>query len=137
MRSHTKKKPAPAFHFTFSMEVYNYELMFSVGEADAKLATALRRKGINPHPAMIDYGGDTCPAKYAFWQENLFGLIRMRVLPETSRQFAALAHEIFHIVSWFMEHMGFELDAAKSGEAYAYLISYITDQIYTEMNKYY
>ena len=41
-----------------------------------------------------------------------------------------IAHEIFHIVTFIMERIGMEFVMMKSDEAYAYLIGYITKEVY-------
>lgn len=40
-----------------------------------------------------------------------------------------IAHEIFHAVTYLLSHIGMSL-SKKSDEAYAYLIGYVTEQIY-------
>lgn len=75
--------------------------------------------------------------RWAFYREHLTGLIRMHTIPITSRDYGMLAHEVCHIVSKVMEVMGMSLQMGVSDEAYAYLTSYLTEEIYTKLIKYY
>jgi hypothetical protein len=56
-------------------------------------------------------------------------LIRMPVVPSTCGEYGTLAHEIFHCVEFLMERIGMRL-TVDSDEAYAYLIGYLTTEIY-------
>ena len=56
--------------------------------------------------------------------------IRMPVIPKTPENFGELAHEIFHAVTYIMDRIGAKMKLKTSDESYAYLIQYITAEIY-------
>jgi hypothetical protein len=64
-------------------------------------------------------------------------ILRLRCLPETPEDFGRLAHEVFHIASFVLDRVGMKLKVMASDEAYAYLISYLTEEIYKKINKWY
>ena len=138
--THTKTKPKlqPKANFVIDMHIYPFDLMVSVNQTDKELTTALKRKGVTEHvPALIAYGAVNNPAKYAFWNKDSMFLIRMKELPTTPMQFGMLAHEVSHVVTWALEELGFKLKASSSGEAYAYLTGFLTEKIYSGLNKHY
>lgn len=67
---------------------------------------------------------------YAFPFENGNCLIRLHDFRDNPYDRGILAHEVFHVVCFIMEHVGMKLHDS-SDEAYAYLTSYLTEEIYT------
>lgn len=125
-------------NFAFDLALYPFTLMVSIGQDDAELTNDLKTAGVVDHvPMMIPYGGDLCPAKYCFFNNDSYLLIRMRELPTTAKHFGMLAHEVTHITNWALEEIGMKLDNSTSGEAYVYLNGWITTEIYQRLNKYY
>lgn len=60
-------------------------------------------------------------------------LIRLRNMPTKPQYISHLAHEIFHAAEWLFDDIGIKHDSNYSSEAYAYLIQYLTNQVYSEL----
>lgn len=121
------------------VELFPYSVMFSFGEDDDTLSERLEKIGMSKkdlhserHQWMPGSYG-----QYNMYPNGQFGLIRMHNLPSTSKDWGALAHEIFHVVACIAEQVGLQLLPGTSDEAYAYMISYITTELYEAINKYY
>jgi hypothetical protein len=56
-------------------------------------------------------------------------VIRIESLKDKARHYSNIAHEIFHAVEFLFDRIGIEL-GDESGEAFAYQIQYLTEQIY-------
>lgn len=61
--------------------------------------------------------------------------VLMPCIPSLCVEYGTLQHEIFHAVTMFLQRRGFKLKQGYSDEAYAYLIGYITEEVYKEINK--
>lgn len=59
-------------------------------------------------------------------------VIRMANYPITVIDYGILQHEIFHAADLALRHMGITL-SDDSDEAYAYLIEYLTTEIYKKL----
>lgn len=59
-------------------------------------------------------------------------IIRTWRKPTDGRSHSTLAHEIFHAVDFIMRDIGMKL-TEHSHEAYAYLVGYLTEQIYKRL----
>jgi len=60
-------------------------------------------------------------------------LLWLNEKPNSVSGLATLNHEIFHCVCFILERVGI-VYSESSDEAYAYLIEYLTKQIYNELN---
>ena len=113
--------------------IYPFDIMFSFGETDKQLENRLSNHGVNvdeeKHYLFTNHTelGRTCV--FSGGQT----LIRMKRLPQTCNDFGTLQHEIFHSVEFLMERIGVK-HSVDCGECYAYLIGYITEQVYKTMN---
>ena len=134
----SRKKKEPSFATIISMEVYPFDVILSVNQDDDQLGAELDK-----YPKLTEEDIRACayPSEFVHGRAVLFStgasIIRLRKLPTTSKDYGILAHEIFHIVTFVLERVGMSLDINTSDEAYAYLTGYLTEKIYTAMNKYY
>lgn len=107
--------------------VYPFDLMFSFGQTDDELKVSLKRYGIKWQDILkLD-----CPAMYIRLDRNQ-PVIRMGNYPITVTDYGVLQHEIFHAVDQILRYVGINL-TNDSDEAYAYLIEYITREIYKKI----
>lgn len=113
-------------NFIIPYVIYPFDIMFSFGETDIQLYSKLKREGITDF-SDCDIGGIT-KARTVMFKEGPT-LIRMRHIPKSPEDFGHLQHEIFHAVDFLFMRISIEL-CDKSGEAYAYLIQYLTEQVY-------
>lgn len=115
------------------MVIYPFDVMFSFGETDEQVVAHLK-----------NYNIDTTDNKGWVFEETTVGrciifpgnqtLIRLLDFPSTPKEYGHLQHEIFHAVHFILKKMGFKLKMS-SGEAYAYLTQYLTEQVYNIINK--
>lgn len=125
--------PSKSKNFIIPLVVYPFDLMVSFGETDEQLFARLRKTNVKEdefNNAAFD--GDECKGRYCLFKCGA-SLIRLRHTPKTSADFGYLHHELFHAVSGIMWRIGVQLEIKVSDEAYAYLIGYLTEQIYTHI----
>ncbi len=60
---------------------------------------------------------------------------RLRRMPDTPVEFGYLQHEIFHYVTFLLDRLGITFCLETSDEAFAYLVGYITTEIYKKIDK--
>lgn len=113
-------------NFVLSYVIYPFDIMFSFGETDKELFTKLRKLGIGEPDACAIPGITT--ARTVMFKEGPT-VIRMKWIPKTSFEFGVLHHEIFHAIQFLLSRIDLPLND-QSGEAYAYLIQYLTEQVY-------
>lgn len=131
-----KAKPAVPINFIFPLQVYPFDLMVSINESSESIKRKLRRKGVDYNLEMIEYGGGA--GRYVIYYEHTLCLIRLPELPRKTSHYAALVHEILHVVISVLRSVGMKIsEDGESDEAYTYLISFITKEIFERINKYY
>lgn len=111
--------------------VYPYDVMVSFGQTDEELKEVLSTYKLDEHD--IDkamFGSNETVQGRAVAFSNNASLIRLRHYPVTSKDYGNLAHEIFHCATFVMERVGIKFDLNVSDEAYAYLVGYLTKEIY-------
>src|ERR1700761_7847856 len=120
------------------LHIYPVNVIFSFNTTNEQVKKILLKEGVPKKDIRknIHKMGELTGGKWAFYREELLGVIRMHTIPATSRDYSILAHEIFHMAATIMEQIGMSLEVGVSDEAYAYLTSYLTEQVYTKLNKY-
>jgi hypothetical protein len=116
-------------NFIVPLVVYPFDVMVSLGETDKELFDKLRKKGISEDELQEVVLKRTTLARYCLFDCGA-SLIRMRNIPKTNSEYGHLQHEIFHAVSSILWSIGMKLEIKTSDEAYAYLIGYLTQEIY-------
>lgn len=115
-------------NFVIDLVIYPFEVMVSFGQTDKELEKDLNKVGLD--------WDDKCKiigmGKYVMFPNNT-SLIRLFNYPEYHSDYGVLQHEIFHCVTFIMDKIGIELSLYKSDEAYAYLIGYLTEEIYKKI----
>lgn len=132
-------KKTPPINFIVPLHVYPFDVMVSIGQDDDQVRKLLKNSKFNLTDGDFDlamYASDRVKGKACVFSNNA-SFIRLRKLPVNAEDFGYMAHEIFHVVCFVMEMVGMELVLMKSDEAYAYLIQYLTSEIYKQTNKYY
>ena len=120
-----------SLNFVIPLVVYPFDVMVSFGESDDVLFAKLKKKGVDITDTNLSVYSDTQRGRTIMFKGNQT-LIRMYELRDTPHWYGNLAHEIFHAVEFIMERIGMEL-TIKSDEAYAYLIGYLTEEIYKKI----
>ena len=124
--------------FSIPLHIYPCEVLFSFRQDDEELARMLKDKGA-PQKAIdeeLAKMGEYTGARYVFYKNGI-GLIRMRQVPTTPVHISYLSHEIFHIVANIMDYIGMPLETTKSEEGYAYLVSYLTEEVFKLLEPHY
>lgn len=110
------------------IHLYPFDVMLSMGETDEELKKSLEL--CNLEFKKKDHGWKReSNAAYAFMFPMGQSLIRLRHKPETNIDFGHLQHEIFHVVTFITHRMGIKFTSS-SDECYAYMIEYLTKEIY-------
>jgi hypothetical protein len=119
--------------------IYPFDLMISFNESDKAVKKALKKFNITPKNATETTVFNIDKSKTKIGRMVMFigkqTIIRLNFMPKLSDPFemALLQHEIFHAVGFFMAEINTPL-TNKTHEVYAYLIQYLTEQIYKELN---
>lgn len=133
-----KKKKQTNINFIIPLVVYPFDVMISIGQDNEQLGKVLDTMS---NLTEEDIRACGYPSEYVKGRAVMFStnasIIRLRNLPKTPIDFGTLAHEVFHIVTFVMDRVGMKLKLNVSDEAYSYLVGYITEQIYENINKYY
>lgn len=122
---HTAANNNKILFFTVPLIIYPFHLFVSIGRDDDELELLLQRKG---YTIKLDKE-HLYDAAVTNMFENGNSMIRLYKYPETPSDYGNLAHEIFHVAENTLEFVGMKL-CPQSCEAYAYLIGYLTAEIY-------
>jgi hypothetical protein len=115
-------------NFIFSLEIYPFDVMVSIGENDEELKEKLNEVGVDAEGDNNWHYEATGLGRAISFPGNQT-LLRLRNKPETTADYGTLAHEIFHICEFILHKVGINL-TRDSDEAYAYLIGFVTRKIY-------
>ncbi len=115
-------------NFIIPLIIYPFDVMVSISQSDEQLTKDLHKYDIDWDDDMKCNGQGRCvmtPTNQT--------IIRLWNYPEDNEDYGCLQHEIFHAVTFIMHRIGMELIVTKSDEAYAYLIGYLTREIYDRL----
>lgn len=117
-------------NFVIPLIVYPFDVMVSFGQTDDELLKTLSKSLTDDEIKdkklwSIEKNGDGRTVLFGSGQT----LIRMPKVPKSVKEYGTLQHEIFHATEFILSHIGMSL-CKKSDEAYAYLIGYLTTEIY-------
>lgn len=104
--------------------IYPFDIMFSFAETDAELKEKLSKVGCKWDELLLCEGDGRCTML-----QGGQTIVRLKHYPKENRHYGILQHEIFHAVDMLFRHIGIKLNE-DSSEAYAYLIQYLTTEIY-------
>lgn len=113
-------------NFILPYHIYPFDVMFSFGETDKELFPKIKKMGI-AEPEACQISGITT-ARTVMFREGPT-VVRLKWIPKSAFEWGILHHEIFHAVQFIMSRISIEL-TDQSGEAFAYLIQYLTEQVY-------
>lgn len=126
-----KKK---SHNFIIPFVIYPFDLMCSFGENNIQVEKALRAYNTLDDAdieAALFKEESTQGRAVQFSSNQMF--LRLRYVPIDPVGFGCLQHEIFHVVNFLMDEIGMKYETGKSDEAYAYLIGYLTKEIYSKV----
>ena len=116
-------------YFILPLIVYPFDILFCLGPTDQQFEKILSDFGLDPSTIDTRMGSKRGHCSMFYGNRTV---IRTAVVPKTPTDLATLQHEIFHAVTFIMDAVGMKL-SDDSDEAYAYLIGYITEMVYTKL----
>lgn len=117
-------------YFIIPLVVYPFDVMVSIGEEDKILQNRLKRMGVDLEGESLERLPNQ-EGRCVMFKSNQT-LIRLYKKPVSNIDYGYLQHEIFHAVDFILMRVGVKL-CYKSCEAYAYLVQYLTTQIYNSL----
>ena len=124
-----KTNKSKSQNFIIPLVVYPFDIMVSIGETDEQLKKRFKRYN-------IDYS-DYFEHELSRGRSTLFTsgqtVIRFRTTNDTDC--SIVSHEIFHAVTVLLNEIGMPFSLEHNDEAYAYLIGYVTEQFYKQLNQ--
>lgn len=119
-------------NFIIVIGIYQHDLMVSIGEDDKPLFNKLISVGVDKDEVHEAAYENTGKGRYCLFK-NGQSLIRILKKPKAPEDYGHLQHEIFHVASALLWRIGVRLKIKTSDEAYAYLIGYLTTEIYKKL----
>lgn len=105
--------------------------MVSIGEPDNQLFAKLKKYGI-PEPQFEHLKlPPSIKGRYVMF-DNGAAIVRLKEYSRNPKNLSVLQHEIFHVVMNLMGRIGAKFELGVSEETYAYIIQYLTKEIYTK-----
>lgn len=116
-------------YFIIDLVIYPFDLMISIGETDDQLIKRFKKLNIEFDDELkFEENGRGRTGLLESGQ----GIIRLKKHPRTNEDYGTLQHEIFHYVQFLMDRFKMPLNM-DTCEAYAYLIGYLTTEIYKKL----
>lgn len=106
--------------------IYPFDVYISINQTDDELIESMDGQDMTDSDGLFNLS-ETTSARCVMLPSNLT-VIRYKINKQIHHDH--IAHEIFHAVTFIMERIGMELVIMKSDEAYAYLIGYLTKEVY-------
>lgn len=119
-------------NFIIPLVVYPFDVMVSIGQTDEELFKQLNKYEITAEDLENARYSDRGLGRYCLFECGA-SLIRVKHRPKTPNEYGTLHHEIFHVISAVMWKIGMQLKISISDEAYAYLLDYLTTEIYKKL----
>ena len=120
------KKTKP-YHFIVPLVVYPFDVMVAVGYSNLELKEVLLGYDIKGEKYFKNELKDA--STYMF--DGNQTIIRFKSKEQLTH--ATIAHEIFHAVTLILSEIGMDFKILVNDEAYAYLIGYLTEQVYKNL----
>lgn len=126
-----KKKEA---NFIIPYVVYPFDVMVSINQTDDQLIKAVKRFGLGKDDIepCLDLP-KTNRGRTVILGTNQT-ILRITDAPDADIH-STIAHEVFHAVTFLFYKLEMKLVVTENDEAYAYLIGYLTKEIYKGIRK--
>lgn len=106
--------------------------MVSINQSDEQLFKNLDVYNIDQEDKKILIMEETARGRAAILSGNQ-SVIRIKTRKPNYETHSVIAHEVFHSATFIMDRVGMKLKLMTSDEAYAYLIGFITQEIYKKL----
>jgi hypothetical protein len=123
--------------FVVETPPYPFSIVFSVGQTKAGFNSSMKSMGNYDLSDIDDFFSESNAGQTCNNTEDNFVVVMLRY----NSNHGAIAHEIFHAVSFIMSRAGIRLCSltddriCSTEEAYAYMIEYVTDKFYEKINE--
>lgn len=120
-------------NFLVDLVVYPFKVMVSVNQTNKDLKKTLKERNITDINVEETYPNLTIGSCYMFPGNKI--LLRLNEFDKECGQCkGVLVHEAFHATHFVMDTTGMKL-SFENDEVFAYLIGFLTEQIFKELNK--
>lgn len=119
-------------NFIVPLVVYAFEVMVSLNQSENDLRKEMKKYACFTPERIESYFEDTVPQLGRATMFDGQVLIRIMKYPVTNEDYAVIVHEVFHAVCFIFKRVNIKL-CPKSDEAWAYLIEYLTKEIYNKI----
>ncbi len=127
------KTKVKKLNFIIPLVVYPFDVMVSFGQTNDEVEVLFEKYNLTAEDVSIaTITSNTVRGRTVMFSTNQT-LIRIVEYPVTPLDYGNLQHEIFHAVTFIMDRIGMKLVVEESDEAYAYLIGYISTEIYKKL----
>ncbi len=125
----------PTLKLLIPLVIYPFDIMVMMGYSDEEVREELSQyKFISEKDISLTMlEKETVRGRTVLFETNQT-FIRIPEIPVTPLDYGFLQHEIFHAVTYIMYKVGMKLKIGISDEAYSYLVGYVTERIYEEIN---
>lgn len=124
----------PTLKLLIPLVIYPFDVLVMMGYSDEEVREELHENQSEEDVDLAMLKHDTVIGKAVLFDTNK-SLIRMREIPTNPEGYKYLQHEIFHATTFILHRIGMKLKIGVSDEAYAYLVGYLTEKIYEEIEK--
>ena len=115
--------------FILPLQVYPFDILFSIGQTDAELLVLLSKYGLD------EYIDEFTLSKTVRGRTVMLPSNQTVIRLKSNYDIGVLCHEVFHAVSFILSKVGIPLEVMKSDEAYAYLIEYVINCFIKEVKR--
>jgi hypothetical protein len=134
-------KKKQGLNFIVPLVIFPFDVMISVGESNFDFEKALERhmppncfEEAKKDMSFINMAA-TCNGRTINFEAGHHTVIRIKEWPHSHRCQGILSHEIFHAVAYVLWRMDIPFEIQKTDEVYAYLIDYLTTEVYKKVFK--
>jgi len=120
-------------HFIIPLVIYPFDVFVSIGQGDKELRKLIRGNGSKEDMRLCFDLPETTLGRCVMMPSNCT-LIRLFLdRCDKGVLMGIIAHEVFHAVTLIMDRIGVTFGIGVSDEAYAYLIGYLVEKIFCEL----
>ncbi len=120
-------------NFIVPLQVYPFDVMVSYDQTDKQLRKSLKKYKIHNNAFKPVFNTqETDVAMFCINNYNQ-SIIRIKKCEDKYTLISYLNHELLHAVTVILDRMGFKLEILVSDEAYAYLMGYLSKEIYSKL----
>ncbi len=120
-------------NFIIPLVVYPFDVMVSVDESDEELQKTLNKYVYDPNGIGLIMNLPRTTQGRCIMLDCNQTIIRLKRQLHRHDTLANASHEIFHAVSFILQRIGMKMEVGVSDEAYAYLIAYLSKEIFSRI----